>query len=558
MMKRNSRTLGWIACLCALTAVAGCRSVEPPPPGPGCPDDVPQGDSEVCADEGRVCEYEYECEGYSCTCEGGTLKCEFYSIDDCVEPPPPPPTRACAEEELATDGLVGQGHFQCTFDELGAYDIDVRLSARPLGSVVDGEATDYEVQAQVVFPSDLSYDGMLLDDIELTIGNVEHAASASVEGPCSIDRSKTDAGGSFIAVVTPLGLESWTAVGGGTTLSVEELDFSISFGEEIDLQVDCVWSVLPSVTFDVQKPDYCDPDPCDNGVCESSDEGYECICDEGFTGLNCTDPIPPAPEDTLMFSLTSASTVNLLVRVPGGKTANMREETSELESCETRLYRSNGTGFVSCSAPATGTYETELYNPSPTAQRVYLQVNTRFADGRDGYKHGQWVDVPGNGSVRSFTWLRGSGSSNLFGSIQWKSQDWQRESNDLDLVLRRCNERYFDGCEPGQALGEATAAHPSGIAGCSFFQTGNITYTPQVDRRGNPDLLYTASEYFECGTNAPSGQYRLSVESRSPTAAILETLDYADDKDERSLTYKETVYAYGSRSFGIYVLDPAR
>ena len=57
---------------------------------------------------------------------------------------------------------------------------------------------------------------------------------------------------------------------------------------------------------------------------------------------------------------------------------------------------------------------------------------------------------------------------------------------------------------------------------------------------------------------APAGFYQLSVESRSPTAAELKVLGYADDRDERDLMYNELIYGHGSRSFGIYVLDPAR
>ena len=38
--------------------------------------------------------------------------------------------------------------------------------------------------------------------------------------------------------------------------------------------------------------DPCDPDPCVRGTCESSDEGYRCDCEEGWTGRHCDEGMP--------------------------------------------------------------------------------------------------------------------------------------------------------------------------------------------------------------------------------------------------------------------------
>ena len=37
----------------------------------------------------------------------------------------------------------------------------------------------------------------------------------------------------------------------------------------------------------VTEINYCSPDPCSNGQCDNLQNGYLCICEEGYTGKNC-------------------------------------------------------------------------------------------------------------------------------------------------------------------------------------------------------------------------------------------------------------------------------
>ncbi len=42
-----------------------------------------------------------------------------------------------------------------------------------------------------------------------------------------------------------------------------------------------------NLTVTVTEIDNCSPDPCSNGQCGNLQEGYLCVCEEGYTGKNC-------------------------------------------------------------------------------------------------------------------------------------------------------------------------------------------------------------------------------------------------------------------------------
>ena len=35
--------------------------------------------------------------------------------------------------------------------------------------------------------------------------------------------------------------------------------------------------------------DFCDPNPCNNGNCTADSQGYNCTCNAGYTGRNCSE-----------------------------------------------------------------------------------------------------------------------------------------------------------------------------------------------------------------------------------------------------------------------------
>lgn len=149
-----------------------------------------------------------------------------------------------------------------TCDGLGVVEVGilVRLAARPTSTLMEGEETFFEVQAELELTEDTveTLGGLLttaeVGEASIDVDDDEGGASINVaaDGPCTIDFTQ----GGAIDIATPVGVQRWTAGASGVTLQGTDLTFEILSPVPLFLSTkgvspQCVWDEVPVVTFDI-------------------------------------------------------------------------------------------------------------------------------------------------------------------------------------------------------------------------------------------------------------------------------------------------------------------